>query len=146
MRPNEHGFTLIEMMLSVAIIGLLAGLSLPVFLSFQTNNDLSQTTEVVADTLRRAETYSRANYGDAQWGVDFASRSVTLFQGATFSGRNTAFDEPETIPSDVLVGFSGDIIFNKLSGLPASSASINLTSTGGSSSTLTINNQGMVNY
>src|SRR6266702_78805 len=144
MRIDERGFTLIEMVLSVGIVTLLAGLSLPVYLSFQSGNDLTTTTETVADTLRRAETYVRANSGDSQWGVDFRPGGVTLFQGATYASRNTAFDEPVTIPGDVTVNYSGDIIFSKLTGLPASAAAIGFGSSNGSTSTVTINTAGAV--
>ncbi|HEX3568777.1 MAG TPA: type II secretion system protein [Candidatus Saccharimonadales bacterium] len=146
MRANEDGFTLIEMLLSVGIIALLAGLSLPIYFSSQTRNDTASTTETIADGLRRAEIDARAVHGDVQWGVNFQSTSATLFQGTSYATRATMYDEPLTIPSDITIGYSGDIVFAKLTGLPTTTPSITITSKNNETATITINTKGMVDY
>jgi prepilin-type N-terminal cleavage/methylation domain-containing protein len=60
---RARGFTLIEILLSVALIGILAGLSLPVYQAFQVKNDLSVAVDTVVQSMRRAQMLSRASQG-----------------------------------------------------------------------------------
>lgn len=142
---NIAGFSLIEVLLSVAIIGTLAGLSLPVYASFQSRNDLDLTTQSVADALRRAQVYARGVSGDSQWGVAFQSSSVTLFKGSSFATRDTAYDEVISLPGISTSGLT-EVLFSKLSAVPSTTGSIALTTNTNEVRTITINAKGMVSY
>ncbi len=144
----ELGFTLIELMLSITIITLLAGLSLPVYASFTNRNDLDLATQNVAFALRRAETYSRGSKSDSQWGVEFQSNKAILFRGTNFAGRDTSYDEPAVIAPSVALSGLSEVLFNKLSGLPTTTGNIvlSLTTSGGDTRTVNINAKGVVNY
>ena len=74
-KQNNAGFTLLEVLLSVAIIALIAGIGTPVYQSFQTRNDLDVVTNTVAQSLRRAQVLARASDGDTTWGVDEIGRA-----------------------------------------------------------------------
>ena len=65
----ESGFTLIELMIVVAIIGLLAALAIPNFIKFQTR---ARQSEAKAN-LKAAYTAQRAYYGDQSTYYDEAS-------------------------------------------------------------------------
>jgi prepilin-type N-terminal cleavage/methylation domain-containing protein len=140
------GFTLIEVLLSVTLIGMLVALSLPVYETFVRRNDLDLTTQSIASMLRRAETYARAVSGDSVWSVEIQSSTATLFQGTNFASRNTAFDETTTIPSSITPGGLSEIQFTKLSAAPNATGTITLTSTANSTRTIAINAKGMVDY
>lgn len=142
---RDNGFSLIEMLLSVSIISLLAGLSLPIYNSFTARNDLSLTTQNVATMIRRAEVYARGNQDDSQWGVNFAASAVTLFKGASYATRISGFDETITIPSTITLSYSGDIVMAKLTGIPSATPTITLTSSITSDNkTVSVNAKGMV--
>jgi prepilin-type N-terminal cleavage/methylation domain-containing protein len=143
---SQHGFTLVELLLSVAILTLLTGLSLPVYETFVRRNDLDLTTQSVVSSIRRAETYARANNGDNTWGVKFASNGVTLFEGASYATRDTTSDEPINIPNTVTVTGTSEIVFSKLSATPSATASVTLSSTTNDTRTVTVNGEGMVDY
>lgn len=143
---REQGFTLIEMLLSVAVIVVLAGLSLPVYFTAQSRNDTASAAETIASALRRAEMYARGNDGDTQWGVNFQASGVTLFSGSSYASRVTANDEPLSLPGNMTLSYSGDVLFSKFSGVPAVTPTITLTSSTGDTATVTINAKGMVNY
>ena len=143
---NQAGFTLLEVLLSVAIIALLTGMSLPVYESFARKNDLDITAQQLASTLRRAQTYARSGHRDSVWSVEVQSAAVTLFQGTSFASRNQAYDEKFTIPSSITTAGLGEVQFAKLNATPNTTGSITLTSSTNSTRTLTINAKGMVEY
>lgn len=144
LRHIQAGFTLIEAVLSVALISIIASLSLPFYQSFQTRNDLTSSAQSVAEMLRRAQTYSRANNGDAQWGVNLQAGTVTLFKGTSYASRSSGFDETIAIPTPITLSYSGDIVFSKLNGFPASIATETFSSNG-NTKTISVNAKGMVN-
>lgn len=141
-----RGFTLIEVLLSVAIIGILVGLSLPIYQSFQNRNDLDIAAQNVTDTLRRAETYSRAVNGDSQWGVEIQSGAVTLFKGTSFASRNTTYDEAISMSTSISLTGLSEVLFTKVTGAPNTTGSVTLTSSNNDTRTVTINAKGMVDY
>lgn len=144
---REAGFTLLEVLLSVAIMSIIAGMSLPVLAAFNDRNNLDLAAQGIAGQLRRAGTYSRGVSGDSQWGVHMQSGVVTLFKGSSFASRDTAYDEPTVISGPVAVAGLSDVVFSKLSGLPSQSGSVTLTNTNTNDvRTITINAQGMVSY
>lgn len=143
---KQHGFTLIEVLLSVTILGLLAGLSIPVYASFTRKNDLDITTQQLASAFRRAEQYARAVQGDSTWGVQVQSGQVTLYKGASYASRDTSYDEVIDIPDSIAVSSTSDVQFAKLSGAPGAAASVTLTGDTNNSRTVTVNAEGMVDY
>jgi prepilin-type N-terminal cleavage/methylation domain-containing protein len=143
---NEQGFTLIEMLLSVGLISVIVGISLPIYASFQTRNDLEITTQTIASMFRRAQTYARGTSGDSQWGVAVQTGSATLFKGATFASRDATYDETTSISPATNISGLGEVIFAKLTAAPSTTGSITLTSNTNDTRTITINGKGMVDY
>src|SRR5882672_11100173 len=121
---RDGGFTLVEMLLSVVIIGMLTGLSLPVYESFVRRNDLDLAAQNLAFALRRAETYARAVNYDSPWSVEIQSSSITLFQGTAFGSRNTAYDESVSIPGSITPSGLGEVQFAKFSATPNTTGNI----------------------
>lgn len=143
---QTQGFTLLEMLLSVAIITILVGLSVPVYETFVRRNDLDLTAQNVAAILRRAQTYARAVNTDNVWGVEVQSGIITLFQGTVFASRNTIYDETLALPNTVTPSGLSEVQFSKFNATPNTTGSITLTSTTNNTRTITINAKGMVDY
>ena len=143
---HSEGFTIIELLLSVAVMTILIGLSLPVYQTFVRSNDLDLNTQVVADTMRRAETNARGVNRDSVWGVYFTSTTTTLFKGATYATRDTSFDETTTLPNSVSQTGLTEITFSKMNATPSTTGTLTLTSTTNTTKQVTINAKGMVNY
>ena len=144
---NQSGFTLLELLLSVAIIGVLAGISMPLYMTFNQRNALNSSAEDVVAALRRAQTYARGVEEDSQWGVKIASGTATLFKGSSYASREISFDEPINIPANITVsGALTEVIFSKLVGAPATTGSVTLTSNTNETRTVTLNAKGMVSY
>jgi len=145
---NQRGFTLIEMLLTVGILAALASLSLPIYSSFASRNDLDLDTQTLASMIRRAETYSRTMNGDSNWGVKVQAGSAVLFKGASYATRDSTVDETDTITNTVTVGGSiSEVVFTKLTGAPSTTGTITLTHTATNDvRTITLNAKGMVDY
>jgi len=142
----KNGFTLLELLLSVVIIVIVFGLTIPVLQSFQSKNDLDVAIVTTAQSLRRAQSLAQASDGDSAWGVYIQSGSITMFKGSTYVGHNSSTDETFTLPSDINPATTTQIIFNKFSGLPTATSIINLTSNNNVTKTITINSKGTVSY
>ena len=142
----RQGFTLIEMLLSVALIGLLAGISVPVYQSVQFRNDLAVGSNIIARSLRRAQTLSRATSQDIEWGVHIQSGSITIFQGTDYANRDSSFDEYFELSPSINPSGLGEIIFDKLTGNPQSTGNITLNSSSGETKNITINEKGTIDY
>lgn len=143
--PSSHGFTLLEVLLSVATIAILAGLSVPVWRTVQTKNDLDVATVTLAQTLRRAQVLSEAVDGDTSWGVKVQSGSITLFKGTSFAGRDTNFDEASDISTALSIAGVTEVVYAKFSGLPQTTGSTTLA-TANDARSVTLNEKGMVSY
>lgn len=141
-----RGFTLIEMLLSLSVIGLLAGGSLPVLYSFQLRNDQRLTAEQTVAALRRAGTYARGMKNDSPWSVRISASEITLYKGSAYDTRDTAYDEITDMPASLTPSGLSDITFAKLTGVPSATGTITLTSTTNEATTITLNAKGLVSY
>jgi prepilin-type N-terminal cleavage/methylation domain-containing protein len=142
----KHGFTILEIILSVALIAVFAAVSMPVYQAFQERNDLDIATISIAQTLRRAQFLSQAVDGDTSWGVYIQSGSATLFKGVSFATRDTSYDEVFDVSSNITTSGVLEIVFSKFTGLPQTTGTIILTSSTNETRTITINTKGTVGY
>ena len=142
---RSRGFTLLELLLSVAIIGVLAGLSLPVYRTLLSKNDLDVATVVTAQSARRAQLLSQAVDGDITWGMKVQRGSIVLFKGTSFGSRDTTFDETFDVPTTISVSGTTEIVFAEVTGLPQSTGTITLTSESDIQS-ISINAKGTITY
>lgn len=143
---RERGFTLVELLLTVVIIGVIVGVTAPLYNTFLGRNDLDITQQQIVSALRRAQTYARGVNGDSVWSVEVQSAAVTLFKGATFASRDTSFDEVITLPANLTASGLGEVQFAKLSAAPNTTGTITLTTNTGEVKTVVLNAKGMVEY
>jgi prepilin-type N-terminal cleavage/methylation domain-containing protein len=146
MKHKKTGFTLIEVLLSIALITVLAGVAVPTYYSLFYKNDLDVAKNQVAQSLRRAEVLSSASDGDATWGLKIQSGSVIIFKGLNYTDRDIKYDEAYQISSSIVPSGLLEIVFNKMTGFPQLTGNIVLTSINGETRTITINAKGQIAY
>ncbi len=83
----KSAFTMLEVLMSVALITIIAGIGIPVYQTFQVKNDLDVAANTWVQTIRRAEALSQGVDGDTTWGVTIQGGNITLFKGASFALR-----------------------------------------------------------
>jgi prepilin-type N-terminal cleavage/methylation domain-containing protein len=81
----NKGFTILEVLISVAIFGLLAGLSTTAYASFAKKQALDAAASTAAAMLRDARAQTIASVGGSQYGVQIEADRFVLFQGSTYS-------------------------------------------------------------
>lgn len=86
------GFTLVELLVVAFIVGLLA---LGVFTALprlKKNSDLNSAAQATASLLVEARSRTLSSEGASQFGVHFASSTITLFKGAVFNPSDASND------------------------------------------------------
>ncbi|SRR3989339_108665 len=142
---EKKGFTLLELLLVVAIMGVLAVIGTPMYLSLQAENEMSITSLTINDILHRAKLKSQAIDGDASWGVEIKKGSLIIFKGTSFVNRNPIYDEEYSISNAVDLSGLSEVIYSSLYGIPNITGEIKLKHLDGRQSQLSINAFGIVN-
>ena len=143
---KNAGFTMIELLLSISIIAIIAGMSAPIYQAFQVRNDLDIATVSIVQSLRRAQILSEAVDGDSSWGVKVQSGSIILFKGVNYATRDINFDEKFDVSASITPSGVSEVAFTKFTGIPQVTGNIILTSYTNETRTITINTKGMVSY
>ena len=94
MKNKYKAFTLIEVTLSIILIGALIAITTPLVSSITIRNDLSSAHESLYNALLRAQNLSKTNYKNAQWRVCINNTSKTYIITAGTCASNLY---PETI-------------------------------------------------
>lgn len=143
---KNAGFTLLEMLLSVAAIGIIIMIGVPVYQSLQVRNDLDVGATTIAQMSRRAEVLSQTAQGDSNWGVKIQSGSIVIFKGTSYSGRDTSYDEIISLPTSITPTGVSEIVFDKVTGFPQTTGTTTLTSTSNEVKNININAKGTISY
>ena len=143
-RPQNRGLTLIEIILVIAAIAVIVGLSTPLFQIFQVSNDLDDTAALLAQTLRRAQTHTASGDSGGPWGVRVGTSTFTLFQGADYASRDQSLDQPFPLPVTINASGSVETVFTGRSGFPEEASTTTLKIASGRQKTILVNAKGRV--
>jgi len=142
----RSGFTLPEILLSVVLLTIIAGMIIPMYRTFLVRNDLDIAMTTLASNLRRAQALSQSSDGDMTWGVHLGVGSILVYKGSSYVLRDINFDENTSIPTTIVPAGINEVNFSKVIGLPNATGTFMLTSQDNEQRTLTINEKGMVDY
>lgn len=146
LRHNQYAFTLVELLLSVALLAIILLLGTPISYNIYLRNDLDITASNIAQASRRAQTLSQAHSGDSSWGIYVQSGSITIYKGNSYGTRDTDFDEVTVISNALTPSGVQEILYSKFDGEPQTTGSIILTASNNETRTITIAEKGMVSY
>ncbi len=131
---ERRGTTLVELLITTGIIVIIATLMIPSFINFQNRKVLSNSTVELLGYLRDVQQKSISQEGGNQWGIYIETSgsrdSYKIFYGPSYAGGTvtTVVYLPVKIQFiNPTQGLTREIIFSKLTGLPASSDTISLS-------------------
>lgn len=124
---HKKGFTLVELLLTVAIVSVLGGVLFPLSYSFFQAQLLDETREGIAGTLRYAGSLAIAGKRDAQFGVKILPDSYVMFEGDSYAARTAGEDLSFPLPSSITITGPDEIVFSEGTGVPSESGAIGLT-------------------
>lgn len=142
---SRRGVTLLELLLVITIMSTLSVMTASFYSRFFVQNAVDNTVDQLVGQIRKAQFYAMmGKQSGGNWGVNFSSNTITLYQGNTFGTRNAALDEKFSVNANISLGAFSDINFTHATGLPASSQTINIMGPNNTTKTVTVNAQGVV--
>lgn len=115
---NQKGFTLVELLLVVALVFIVSLFTFPIGLSFLYAQTLDETTYGLTGTLRAAQSHARHGKADSAFGVKILSNSYVLFAGDSYALRDQTFDTTYSLPASVAVEGFDEVVFEQSTGYP----------------------------
>ena len=134
-KNGKGGFTLIEIILVVAILIIITMLILFSFRSLLTQTNLDNTSEEIMSILKLARSKTLASEGSAQYGVYFNDTTTpnqyTLFKGSDYVSRDNSFDNIYKLPSkieicEINLGMGKEVVFNRIDGTTDQKGSVKI--------------------
>ena len=140
---KRAGFTLFELAITFAIGLILAGAAVIISVNFIKNRQIEMARETLVSYLRAAEQRALASEGNVAHGVSMTGDNLTLFRGASYAARLTAYDTILPYPSYITVSGISEVVFAKQTGTPSSSGTMTI-SNGLRSAVITIYSTGSI--
>ncbi len=140
---RSRGVTALELLMVIAILGVLLAVITPSFLNFRRNSILNTETLQMVTIINKARLSSISSKGDMQYGIHFEATKVVLFQGTTYSSTaNTnevyVLDPALSLSPIVINGGGVDIVFQKITGSTNQNATTTLRVIGSTTASSTI--------
>lgn len=142
---SKKAFTLLEVLLTVSILVLSAGVMSPIYFSAKNKEDLSSSVDMVVASLRRAQTLSIGGQHDTSWGVKILNGNIIIFSGNDFLSRNSALDEKILTNKNIIISGSNEFVFDKITGSTSDFGNV-ILSLKSNSNTISVNKKGIVSY
>lgn len=132
----KKGVTFMELIVVIAILGILAAIAVPAFVFFQKGSTLDNNAEQIINLLSLTQSKTLASENSGQYGVYFntgvSPNQYVLFKGANFVPGDSA-NKVYTLSSelefyDINLGGLGlnEVVFEKLTGLVEQPGSVSL--------------------
>jgi len=150
---NSNGFTLLEVLVAVAIFAIILGIAIVTSRSFSNTVNLDNSGKIIGANIKLAKTRSVGALNDTNYGVHFESDRIVVFAGDTFDAgdaANKAANLSDTVEIyDVSLNGGGpDLVFNRLTGTTDNFGTIGIRLVKNPSETkqVVINQEGQIDY
>ena len=119
--PNSKGFTLVEIIIAIAIIVTLASIVALNLGTFRETQGISNATDEIIALVNQARARTLAADGGTNYGVHFGVQDAVLFAGSSYTPGTTGnitvtLDPSVELDAVSLAGGGQDVIFDMLTG------------------------------
>lgn len=139
----REGFTLIEILIAIAIISILAGGFLLAFSSFSGSRNLNVAYDAIVSSIYSVREKSIVGKDDKTFGIKIQTNNITTFRGASYASRDNGQDKIIAWPEGIYPASDKEFVFAKLVGTTTTD-SIVILNQKGISKTITINQNGII--
>jgi prepilin-type N-terminal cleavage/methylation domain-containing protein len=146
---RQKAFTLLEILIVIAIIVVITTISLQSYVSLRKSQGLKADVQNIASLLGQARSQTLSSKNASVYGVNFASTTVTLFAGTTYtpgnSGNSVYSLTPHNVVTTNLPGGTTAVLFNRITGETNQSNTVTATVTSETaSSTINVYKTGVI--
>ena len=144
---NSKGFTLIETILVISIMGILLGTASVSLINYQRNNMLRSTADEISSNIKRVKSNAISSLDNNLYGIHFENNKYVVFKGNVYNSSdssNEIFNLSGGLTfSNIRLDGSNNLIFSKFFGGALTSGTIDLVS-GSKVIRFTINSEGSI--
>jgi len=110
-KKKQLGFTLIELMMIVAISGIMAGISIPLYGALSNASKLTETAELISQEISLTRVKANARLRNFSYGIYFeinpdADDRVVLYEGTSYLTRDEDKDRIFTLDKEISLSSS----------------------------------------
>lgn len=129
---EESGFTLIEIIIVIVIFSVIAGIIIVPFSQFRNQQVLAGAADNILSLINQARSQTLAAKNDINYGIYFATSSITIFPGDVYDqeaieNKETILSTKVTISDISIAGSGASIIFSRLTGITNASGTITVS-------------------
>ena len=145
MKPRtSSGFSLIELLLVIAIFSLIVGVAIPASRQLLLRNDLVTSTTTLRQVLRRAQHLAQSHVDQSEWGVHVGPSEIVLFRGTNYPSRDSSYDEVYQVAASLVFSGDNDVTFQRVSGTRNTPATITITNAVGANTQIQVSRKGVI--
>lgn len=142
-KEKVRGLTAMELLVSLAIVGAVAYMGMTTLISFSNFQSIDKDADVVVSYVEKARNQTINAKDDDQYGIKFATSSITLFKGTAYSagaGSNQvyAISNKVRISSIQLTGGATALYFMPITGKPNATGTVTFVLNSNASTTKTV--------
>ncbi len=147
-KKNNTGISMIEVLMVIAIIGIVTSISVSIFSSLSSTQSLDKEAEIVVSYINKSRSNAINSLSNKEHGISFASSTVTIFYGTNAASPATStvytLSSKDKIWNVSLTNGLSNFYFYRLSGEPSATGTFEVRHSDGSKKTINIYGTGFV--